>query len=78
MTVVTASATCRHGHCLCEHQPSIAVVTEYFLDGVHVGSRADVQTQVVGHGCHHDCLKQCDWLIQTTTFMIGQFKQQLL
>lgn len=43
--------------CLCEGQPSLIVHLEDLLDGVDVGGRPQVETQVVLGGCAHDLLE---------------------
>lgn len=47
------------GH-LCEGEPSLVIDFEDLLDGVDVGSRPQVQTQVVPACCAHDLLKKAE------------------
>lgn len=44
--------------CLCEGQPSLVVHFEDLLDGVDVGGRPQVQTQVVLGSRAHDLLQE--------------------
>lgn len=45
---------------LCEGKPSLIVDFEDLLDGVDVGGRPEVQTQVVLACCAHDLLKKAE------------------
>lgn len=43
---------------LCEGEPSLVVDLEDLLDGVHIGSCPQVQTEVVLARCSHDLLQK--------------------
>lgn len=50
---------------LCEGEPRFVVDFEDLLDGVHVGGRPQVQTQVVLAGRAHDLLRRQNGLCET-------------